>query len=86
MDHLRGNAFPEGKDLESRVEAIRDVMGFTRKWSGDTIYGARENRKAPRRCRHNAAKTTANASRSKAQQSGHGYRLNCIRASVLTPR
>jgi len=46
MDHLRWDAFHEGNDLESQVEAYRARYGFYPEVVlGDTIYGTRDNRR-----------------------------------------
>jgi hypothetical protein len=46
VDHLRWDAFAEGKDLESQVEAYRRRYGYyPQVLLGDTIYGTRENRR-----------------------------------------
>jgi IS5 family transposase len=45
VDHLRWDAFHEGHDLKSQVEAYRDRYGhYPEVVLGDTIYGSRENR------------------------------------------
>ena len=46
VDHLRWDAFHEGLDLPSQVEAYRDHHGaYPEVVLGDTIYGCRDNRK-----------------------------------------
>lgn len=46
VDHLRWDAFHEGKDLPSQVEAYRERHGvYPEVVLGDTIYGSRENRR-----------------------------------------
>ena len=46
IDHLRWDAFHEGLDLPSQVEAYRDHHGaYPEVVLGDTIYGSRDNRK-----------------------------------------
>ena len=46
VDHLRWDAFHEGQDLESQVEAYRDRTGYyPETLLGDPIYGTRDNRK-----------------------------------------
>ncbi len=46
VDHLRWNAFAEGQDLKSQVEAYRRRYGvYPQVVLGDTIYGTRENRR-----------------------------------------
>ncbi len=46
VDHLRWDAFHEGNDLESQVEAYRARYGFYPEVVlGDTIYGTRGNRR-----------------------------------------
>ncbi len=45
MDHLRWDAFHEGEDLKSQVEACRTRYGhYPEVVLGDPIYGTRENR------------------------------------------
>lgn len=45
MDHLRWDAFHEGGDLQSQVEAYRLRTGaYPEVVLGDTIYGTRDNR------------------------------------------
>ena len=45
VDHLRWDAFHEGHDLPSQVEAYRDHHGvYPEVVLGDTIYGSRDNR------------------------------------------
>jgi len=44
VDHLRWDAFHEGNDLPSQVEAYRDLHGvYPAVVLGDTVYGTREN-------------------------------------------
>jgi hypothetical protein len=46
VDHLRWDAFHEGHDLESQVEAYRARYGvYPEVVLGDTIYGTRDNRR-----------------------------------------
>jgi len=46
VDHLRWDAFAEGQDLKSQVEAYRRRYGvYPEVVLGDTIYGTRENRR-----------------------------------------
>jgi len=46
VDHLRWDAFHEGHDLPSQVEAYRDHHGvYPEVVLGDTIYGSRDNRR-----------------------------------------
>ena len=46
VDHLRWDAFHEGHDLPSQVEAYREHHGFYPEVVlGDTIYGSRDNRR-----------------------------------------
>ena len=45
VDHLRWDAFHEGHDLPSQVEAYREHHGvYPESVLGDTIYGSRDNR------------------------------------------
>ena len=46
VDHLRWDAFHEGNDLQSQVEAYRERTGYyPESVLGDTIYGTRDNRR-----------------------------------------
>ena len=46
VDHLRWDAFHEGHDLPSQVEAYREHHGvYPESVLGDTIYGSRDNRR-----------------------------------------
>ena len=46
VDHLRWDAFHEGNDLPSQVEAYRECHGvYPEVVLGDTIYGSRNNRR-----------------------------------------
>ncbi len=46
VDHLRWDAFHEGLDLKSQVEAYRERAGcYPESVLGDTIYGTRDNRR-----------------------------------------
>jgi len=46
VDHLRWDAFHEGHDLKSQVEAYRERTGYyPESVLGDTIYGMRDNRR-----------------------------------------
>ena len=46
VDHLRWDAFHEGGDLKSQVEAYRIRYGtYLESVLGDPIYGTRENRR-----------------------------------------
>ena len=46
VDHLRWDAFHEGHDLPSQVEAYREHHGvYPEMVLGDTIYGSRDNRR-----------------------------------------
>jgi hypothetical protein len=46
VDHLRWDAFHEGHDLPSQVEAYRERQGvYPEVVLGDTIYGSRDNRR-----------------------------------------
>ncbi len=46
VDHLRWDAFHEGLDLQSQVEAYRERMGYyPESVLGDPIYGTRDNRR-----------------------------------------
>jgi hypothetical protein len=46
VDHLRWNAFHEGHDLPSQVEAYRERCGYyPESVLGDPIYGTRDNRR-----------------------------------------
>ena len=46
VDHLRWDAFHEGSDLPSQVEAYREHHGvYPEAVLGDTIYGSRDNRR-----------------------------------------
>ena len=46
MDHLRWDAFHEGLDLESQVEAYHSRYGvYPQVVLGDPIYGTRDNRR-----------------------------------------
>ncbi len=46
VDHLRWDAFHEGLDLQSQVEAYRERTGYyPESVLGDTIYGMRDNRR-----------------------------------------
>lgn len=46
VDHLRWDAFHEGNDLPSQVEAYRECHGvYPEVVLGDTIYGSRDNRR-----------------------------------------
>ena len=46
VDHLRWEAFHEGQDLPSQVEAYRERCGaYPEVVLGDTIYGSRDNRR-----------------------------------------
>jgi len=50
VDHLRWDAFHEGHDLQSQVEAYRDRMGYyPESVLGDSIYGTRDNRRELKR-------------------------------------
>ena len=46
VDHLRWNAFHEGQDLESQVEAYHERHGvYPEVVSGDPVYGTQDNRR-----------------------------------------
>lgn len=46
VDHLRWDAFHEGHDLPSQIEAYRELHGvYPEVVLGDTIYGSQENRR-----------------------------------------
>jgi hypothetical protein len=46
IDHLRWDAFHEGSDLESQVEAYRERYGaYPESVLGDPVYGTRDNRR-----------------------------------------